>query len=140
MGEQVRCLSILSCTHSTILTKYPAIHNCKEHNTDDTGQRSQPEKVKVLGPEYLPENNKFPLHNIEHQERLSANADERAGKKNQEENSIYQFPPISERPLWLFRIHPNPLTGFVNSGNLVSEICLLCYRAAHALYFVRMVE
>jgi len=105
----------------------PAVSDSEQDNENHQGDHGQEEKVKVLGPELHPQENNLPVDEIQQQQRLTVDPQERSHYEKGQQDEANNIPPECQLTLWLFCINPDPFAAFINGGKPVPEICLLLF-------------
>src|SRR6056297_2403047 len=105
--------------------KKTTVHNGKKRNKNDQSDHGQYEKVKILWPEYLPENDKLSLEQIELKQGLSFYSDKRREEQKGQQEIADPCSPFREVSGWFFGKEPFSLSRLIDSRHTISEGFLL---------------
>jgi hypothetical protein len=94
----------------------------EQHDHHEQGHHCDGEQVEVGWPEDAAEDDELSFQDVHHQQGFTADADERAGEHDQQEDGIDQQAGPVQRAPRLARVQPDPLAFAVSRGKVVTKV------------------
>jgi hypothetical protein len=91
----------------------PTKSNGKQDNEQYEYDHRQPEEVKILWPENLPEDDKLPLQDVNHKKWFATYLNPRPTEQDSQQNITQPLAPVVVSAFRLFRIDPLSVSTFI---------------------------